>query len=124
MRRIPIRMKLAAALMVPLLGLVFVTVVEVAETAAAVEWAASYPGPVFLRLSRVGVPDLLPEDHRFELGRADRLRDGVLGSAGLPLAELLELGIEPSAGLDLSTNLSPFGAHPEVLRAVPVPGGH
>jgi transketolase len=46
------------------------------ETAAAVEWAASYPGPVFLRLSRVGVPDLLPEGHRFELGRADLLRDG------------------------------------------------
>lgn len=46
------------------------------ETAAAVEWAASYPGPVFLRLSRVGVPDLLPEDHVFELGRANRLRDG------------------------------------------------
>lgn len=46
------------------------------ETAAAVEWAASYPGPVFLRLSRVGVPDLLPQGHRFELGRANRLRGG------------------------------------------------
>jgi transketolase len=46
------------------------------ETAAAVEWAASYPGPVFLRLSRVGVPDLLPEGHGFELGRANLLRDG------------------------------------------------
>ena len=33
------------------------------ETAAAVEWAAGYEGPVFLRLSRVGVPDLLPADH-------------------------------------------------------------
>ncbi len=31
------------------------------ETAAAVEWAKSHVGPVFLRLSRVGVPDLLPE---------------------------------------------------------------
>jgi transketolase len=46
------------------------------ETAAAVEWAASYPGPVFLRLSRVGVPDLLPQGHKFELGRANLLRDG------------------------------------------------
>ena len=33
------------------------------ETAAAVEWAAAYDGPVFLRLSRVGVPDLLPQGH-------------------------------------------------------------
>lgn len=46
------------------------------ETAAAVEWAASHPGPVFLRLSRVGVPDLLPPGHKFALGRADLLRDG------------------------------------------------
>jgi histidinol-phosphate/aromatic aminotransferase/cobyric acid decarboxylase-like protein len=36
---------------------------------------------------------------------------------GLPLGELGELGIAPGEVLDLSTNLSPFGAHPEVLRA-------
>lgn len=46
------------------------------ETAAAVEWAASYDGPCFLRLSRVGVPDLLPEGHVFVPGRANLLRDG------------------------------------------------
>ncbi|UJW87325.1 transketolase family protein [Devosia sp. SL43] len=46
------------------------------ETAAATEWAASYQGPVFLRLSRVGVPDLLPAGHKFELGKANLLRDG------------------------------------------------
>lgn len=46
------------------------------ETAAAVEWAATYPGPCFLRLSRVGVPDLLPHGHRFELGKANLLRQG------------------------------------------------
>ncbi|RVJ14443.1 transketolase family protein [Sinorhizobium medicae] len=46
------------------------------ETAAAVEWAAHYDGPVFLRLSRVGVPDLLPSGHTFELSKANLLRDG------------------------------------------------
>lgn len=46
------------------------------ETAAAVEWAAGHDGPVFLRLSRVGVPDLLPEGHRFVPGKANLLRDG------------------------------------------------
>ena len=46
------------------------------ETAAAVEWAAAYEGPVFLRLSRVGVPDLLPAGHRFRPGKANLLRDG------------------------------------------------
>lgn len=46
------------------------------ETAAAIEWAATYDGPCFLRLSRVGVPDLLPAGHTFELGKANLLRDG------------------------------------------------
>lgn len=46
------------------------------ETAAAVKWAAGYVGPVYLRLSRVGVPDLFGPDHVFEPGRANQLRDG------------------------------------------------
>lgn len=46
------------------------------ETAAAVKWAADYVGPVYLRLSRVGVPDLFGPDHVFEMGRANQLRGG------------------------------------------------
>lgn len=46
------------------------------ETAAAVAWAKSYVGACFLRLSRVGVPDLLPNGHVFRLGQADELRGG------------------------------------------------
>ena len=68
------------------------------ETAAAVRWAAKFEGPCFLRLSRVGVPDLLPENHAFELGKADLLRDGddlciiangVLAHRALIAAEML-----------------------------------
>jgi transketolase len=53
---------------------------------------------MFLRLSRVGVPDLLPENHRFELGKANLLRDGgdltiiangVLSHRALAAAEML-----------------------------------
>lgn len=46
------------------------------ETIAAVKWAAAHQGGCFLRLSRVGVPDLLPEGHVFDLGRANMLCDG------------------------------------------------
>ncbi|MGP1393965.1 MAG: transketolase family protein [Inquilinaceae bacterium] len=46
------------------------------ETAASVRWAAAHDGPCFLRLSRVGVPDVLSEDHVFEPGKANLLRDG------------------------------------------------
>ncbi len=47
-----------------------------AETASAIRWAAAHDGPCFLRLSRVGVPDILPEDHRFRPGKADILSQG------------------------------------------------
>jgi transketolase len=47
-----------------------------AETAASVKWAAGHDGPCFLRLSRVGVPDLLPSGHAFEPGKANVLRSG------------------------------------------------
>ena len=69
------------------------------ETAAATRWAATHVGPVFLRLSRVGVPDLLPEDHVFEPGKANLLRDGsdvtliangVLTHRAMAAAELLQ----------------------------------
>lgn len=46
------------------------------ETAAATDWAANYDGPVFLRLSRVGVPDLFAEDHSFILGKANTICEG------------------------------------------------
>lgn len=46
------------------------------ETAAVIRWAADYQGGCFLRLSRVGVPDLLPEGHVFELGKANTLKAG------------------------------------------------
>ena len=43
------------------------------ETAAAVEWAASYAGPCFLRLSRVGVPDLLARGSQVRTRQANLL---------------------------------------------------
>ena len=71
------------------------------ETAAVIKWAAAYTGGCFLRLSRVGVPDLLPEGHVFELGKANLLRDGgdltiiangVLTHRAMAAAALLEQG--------------------------------
>jgi transketolase len=46
------------------------------ETKGAVCAAAMHDGPVFLRLSRLPVPVLHPEDYRFKIGSAVRLRDG------------------------------------------------
>jgi len=74
------------------------------ETAQAVEAAAAFRGPVFLRLSRMPVPNVHPEDYRFEIGRAARLRDGndvtliaagTMVSRALAAADLLaEAGVQ------------------------------
>ncbi|MDQ7908292.1 transketolase family protein [Phytohabitans sp. ZYX-F-186] len=47
-----------------------------AETAQAIRWAADHSGPVFVRVSRMGVPDVNPAGYRFAPGRATTLRDG------------------------------------------------
>ncbi|RCK69659.1 transketolase family protein [Desertihabitans brevis] len=46
------------------------------ETAAAMRWAAATEGPVFIRVSRMGVPVVYREDYEFVPGRAVTLRDG------------------------------------------------
>jgi transketolase len=46
------------------------------ETASAMRAAVAYDGPVFLRLSRMPVPVVHPDDYEFQIGRAVRLRDG------------------------------------------------
>ena len=82
------------------------------ETAAATKWAAQHDGGVFLRLSRIGVPDLLPGDHTFVPGKADMLRDGadvtiiangVLTHRAILAAELLAKGNISARVLNMAT---------------------
>ncbi len=46
------------------------------ETAAAVTWAASHEGPVYIRLSRMPVPMLDIPNRVFRVGRAELVRQG------------------------------------------------
>jgi len=46
------------------------------EHAGALRAALDHDGPMYIRTSRIGVPDVHPADHRFELGVAPRLREG------------------------------------------------
>lgn len=46
------------------------------ETAQAVRAAAEMHGPVFVRISRMGVPMVHDEDYVFQIGRAAQLRQG------------------------------------------------
>lgn len=82
------------------------------ETASALRAAAAYDGPVFLRLSRMPVPDVHPADYRFEIGRAFRLRagsdvtliaNGTMVSRALDAASLLEADGVHAAVVNMST---------------------
>lgn len=46
------------------------------ETEKAVWAAAEIPGPVYLRLGRLAVPQVYQEDYRFTVGQAVKLREG------------------------------------------------
>jgi transketolase len=68
------------------------------ETRQAVHVAAHTHGPIFLRLSRMGVPTIYGRDYHFEIGKASLLRDGsdltiiangVMVARALAAAELL-----------------------------------
>ena len=66
---------------------------DAAECAAMVCWATATPGPVFLRLSREGGPDLFDASYAFEPGRVIRLREGTdvaLLGTGMQTARNLE----------------------------------
>lgn len=50
--------------------------VDPVETAAAMRWAAATEGPVFIRVSRMGVPEIYGDDYEFVPGRAITVREG------------------------------------------------
>jgi transketolase len=64
------------------------------ETTQAVKAAAAHEGPVFLRISRFGVPALpRPEGARFAIGKAETLREGgdvAIIANGVMVARALE----------------------------------
>jgi len=66
-------------------NLVLVVPADPLETEQALRAAAAYDGPVFVRVSRMGVPSVYSADYRFEIGRAARLAEGAdvtLGANG------------------------------------------
>jgi transketolase len=57
-------------------GLTVVVPADPEETRQVVRWAAQHDGPVYVRVSRMGVPDVNPPGYRFVPGRATTLREG------------------------------------------------
>jgi transketolase len=60
----------------PLTNLTVIVPADAWETAEAVKWAANHEGPVYLRLSRMPVPDLTIPNRAFRPGKAEVVRQG------------------------------------------------
>jgi transketolase len=57
-------------------GLTVIVPSDPVETAQALRWAAQHGGPVYVRVSRMGVPDVNPPGYEFVPGKAVTLREG------------------------------------------------
>ena len=94
-------------------GITIIAPADPVETRAAVRWAADHDGPVFLRLSRVGVPDIFEPGHEFKAGRADMVRDG-------RDLTIVANGTLTSRALDAAARLAADGVEARVLNMATV----
>jgi transketolase len=90
-------------------GLVVVVPADPLETRQAIRAAYELEGPIFVRTSRMPVPDVQPADSQLRLGRAARLRDG-------DDVTLVANGVLVSRALDAAARLSSEGIEARVLN--------
>jgi transketolase len=79
------------------------------ETRAVMRYSATHVGPMFLRMSRVPVRNVMPENFVFELGKAHTLR------AGNDIT-IMANGILVERALDAAEVLAAFGIQARVLN--------
>lgn len=83
------------------------------ETKQAMYAAAKFQGPMFLRISRMPVPNVHPENYQFQIGRAAQLRDG-------DDVTLIANGVMVSRALDAAKLLDAQGIQARVLNMATV----
>jgi len=79
------------------------------ETAQSVRAAAEHEGPVYLRIGRMPVPAVHGPEYRFEVGRADCLRDG-------HHATIIACGTMVAQALEAARQLEHFGVDARVIN--------
>lgn len=57
-------------------GMTVIVPADPAETEQAIRWAYTHNGPVYIRISRMAVPDVHPDNYQFAPGKAVVLREG------------------------------------------------
>ena len=81
------------AIMRALPNMTVIVPADATETEMAVNAAVKIHGPIYLRLGRLALPVLFDENYRFEVGRANTVRDGsdvTVIACGLMVGEALQ----------------------------------
>jgi len=82
---------------------------DAVETQAVIEFAASYFGPMYIRLGRAKVPVVMSDDYSFVLGKGTVLREG-------SDATVIAAGIAVAIGLEAANILKEKGLDVEVIN--------
>ena len=82
---------------------------DAVETVQAVKTAASAQGPFYIRLSRAATPVVHDDDYRFELGKAEVMREG-------SDVTIVATGVMVSVSLDAADMLAEQGVAARVLN--------
>jgi transketolase len=90
-------------------GLAVVVPADPTETAQVIRWAAGHDGPVFVRVSRMGVPDVTPRGYQFALGKSVMLREG-------SDVTIVATGVVVIRALDAAEQLATQGIDARVLH--------
>jgi transketolase len=80
-----------------------------AETAAVMRYSLEHDGPMFLRISRMPVPEVHPKPYTFTLGKAPVLRQG-------NDVTIMANGVMVSRALDAAASLATAGIDARVLN--------
>ena len=83
------------------------------ETRSALRWAHDHDGPVFVRVSRMPVPQVHAEDHQFVLGRSSVVREGTD-------ATIIANGTVLWRAVAAAETLATEGIHPRVVSMASV----
>jgi len=82
---------------------------DAVETEQIIEAAYHYHGPVYIRLGRLGVPVLYDENYTFEIGKANKLKEGKDVS-------IIAMGIMVSTALEAAEKLAEKGIQAAVYN--------
>ena len=97
------------AIMRALPNMVVLVPADAIETEQMTRFCYSYNGPVYFRIPRDPIPDLIPPDYKYQLGKSTTLRQG-------RDASIISIGVMTHLGLQAAEELRDVGINVKVIN--------